>query len=415
MHQALIAIAAPCGELYDLATATNAPLGTVDHCPHRNSGSTASDTTVDDGVPRPNKSHSLQPRLIMLTHVHINNYRVLRDLEISKLGRINVFTGHNNSGKTSLLEALFLLSGGGNPRSLMNSRIVRDIPLNNTGPKVMQDHLWKPLFSDLNLSNSICISCTDTVLRNLELTLDVDRSRIKIPQPMTPAVQEHTTYENSFQIMLRFKSGNGIDNESRIWESDQSAQAESSRYEGIPYNSAFVSTNSIDQTQCAKGLGALKLQRRSDPVLDSLRIIEPRLREIWESSVTGHPLLWGDVGLNEHIPLTLLGHGMVLVAQVMVSLLTSRDGLLLIDECENGIHHSVLAQYWQAINQASKATNTQIITTTHSYEAVAAIRKSVEPKDFYLHRLELKDAQNRCVTYGPLAVSGALEHGFEVR
>ena len=47
----------------------------------------------------------------MLERLHIRNYRVFNDLTINQLSRINLIAGKNNSGKTSLLEAIFLLSG----------------------------------------------------------------------------------------------------------------------------------------------------------------------------------------------------------------------------------------------------------------------------------------------------------------
>ena len=51
----------------------------------------------------------------MLDRLRIRNYRVFGNLEVTRLSRVNVVAGGNNAGKTSLLEALFLLSGGGNP------------------------------------------------------------------------------------------------------------------------------------------------------------------------------------------------------------------------------------------------------------------------------------------------------------
>ena len=46
----------------------------------------------------------------MLDRLRIRNYRVFDDLDIPRLSRVNVVAGGNNAGKTSLLEALFLLS-----------------------------------------------------------------------------------------------------------------------------------------------------------------------------------------------------------------------------------------------------------------------------------------------------------------
>ena len=49
----------------------------------------------------------------MLEELHIRNYRIFKELKNGdQLSRINLIAGSNNSGKTSLLEAIFLLSGG---------------------------------------------------------------------------------------------------------------------------------------------------------------------------------------------------------------------------------------------------------------------------------------------------------------
>ncbi|MBK9356828.1 MAG: hypothetical protein IPN08_05485 [Bacteroidales bacterium] len=36
---------------------------------------------------------------------YISKYRKLEDIEVEKLGRVNIFAGGNNMGKTSILEA----------------------------------------------------------------------------------------------------------------------------------------------------------------------------------------------------------------------------------------------------------------------------------------------------------------------
>ena len=63
----------------------------------------------------------------MLERLHIRNYRVFNDLKIDRLSRINLIAGKNNSGKTSLLEAIFLLAGGGNEQSALNANILRGL------------------------------------------------------------------------------------------------------------------------------------------------------------------------------------------------------------------------------------------------------------------------------------------------
>ncbi len=106
---------------------------------------------------------------------------------------------------------------------------------------------------------------------------------------------------------------------------------------------------------------------------------------------------------------------MVWLADLLLSLLSVPDGVLLIDEIENGLHHSVLEHVWKVIDKASDANNTQVIATTHSYECVEAMNSVLASDDFRLHRLEVRDQRNRCVTYGPDAIQGAMKFSMEVR
>ena len=47
----------------------------------------------------------------MFRKIYINNFRGIDNLEIERLGRVSVLTGKNNVGKSTILEALFLLFG----------------------------------------------------------------------------------------------------------------------------------------------------------------------------------------------------------------------------------------------------------------------------------------------------------------
>lgn len=54
----------------------------------------------------------------MISSLHIEGYRGFEDFSMDGLGRINLLVGTNNSGKTSVLEAIYLLSSAGDPASL---------------------------------------------------------------------------------------------------------------------------------------------------------------------------------------------------------------------------------------------------------------------------------------------------------
>ena len=92
-----------------------------------------------------------------------------------------------------------------------------------------------------------------------------------------------------------------------------------------------------------------------------------------------------------------------------------QGGAVMVDEIENGLHHSVVPKVWEAIDEMSREFDVQVFATTHSYECVESAYEALGDKGFVLHRLEAKDSGNHCVTYTPGAVRGALRHNLEVR
>ncbi len=64
----------------------------------------------------------------MLRSFTVKNYRCFRDFTIGGLERVNLIAGKNNTGKTALLEALFLFSGPNNPSLPTLVNIVRGVP-----------------------------------------------------------------------------------------------------------------------------------------------------------------------------------------------------------------------------------------------------------------------------------------------
>jgi AAA15 family ATPase/GTPase len=49
----------------------------------------------------------------MIRSVKIRGYRAFKEFEMDRLGRVNLLVGKNNAGKSSILEALDILSTGG--------------------------------------------------------------------------------------------------------------------------------------------------------------------------------------------------------------------------------------------------------------------------------------------------------------
>ncbi len=352
----------------------------------------------------------------MIERVQIRNFRILRMLEIDQLSRVNLIAGLNNSGKTSLLEALFLLSGAGNPELAMNVNIMRglepSIGLSAVGmtPAVSQTQ-WKEFFSGLDLDSPIEISGLHASLG--ELALDIRSERPQTTEiSLDGGLMVNLPGERA--LTFRYDGPAGVHAEGFIRPKGQGVEISQPDVK-VPFNSVILSSRIGNAREDAVRLGTLRKQKRGDLLLEALRVVEPNLQSIEDSSASGEPMIWGDVGLSELIPLSVMGEGMTRIARLVLAISSVPGGLVLVDEIENGLHHTLLPKVWQVIDTAARQFNAQVFATTHSLECIGAAQGLLESDSFRLHRLEATDSAVRCVTYYPDVIGAAMLHGLEVR
>ena len=118
------------------------------------------------------------------------------------------------------------------------------------------------------------------------------------------------------------------------------------------------------------------------------------------------------------MPLKSLGDGAIRLFGIALALANSQDGFLLIDEAENGIHHSVQTDFWKMIMQTARENNVQVLATTHSWDCVtgfARAAKEVKEVDGLLVRLEKDNGGTRTVEYSEEDLRVGPEQGIEVR
>ena len=126
-------------------------------------------------------------------------------------------------------------------------------------------------------------------------------------------------------------------------------------------------------------------------------------------------MIWGDIGLSELVPLSMMGEGMTRIARIILAISSAAGGIVMVDEIENGIHYSVLEKVWSAIADAAERAQVQVFATTHSFECMEAAHKALGEKLMF-HRIEdTREGRKRCVTLEAEGLAAAIRHGFEVR
>lgn len=347
----------------------------------------------------------------MLKRLQIRNFRGFNALKIHDLSAINLIAGKNNSGKTSLLEAVFLLSGAGNTQLAMNDNVIRGLVPHGVSTG---DPFWKQLFSNLDMGRSIEITAHKSSRAHLTLKITSERQpTTEIPLDRTNGTSiTNLLDERSLAFQYTGPSRKSV--KSQISMKGQGFEVNQPST-NPPFQAIILLSRNRNIHEDAVRLGRLRQQKQGDMLLKALRVFEPRLQSIEDNSSSGSPMIWGDIGWSELLPLSVMGEGMTQIARLVLGIASVPDGVVMVDELENGIHHTVLPDVWRVIDEAAKQFRTQLFATTHSLECVMAAHDSLSKDRFRLHRLEIADNTSRCVTYEPNAIDGAIRHNLEVR
>jgi AAA15 family ATPase/GTPase len=132
-----------------------------------------------------------------------------------------------------------------------------------------------------------------------------------------------------------------------------------------------------------------------EKLLELISVVEPRLKKLRYAKITKQPLIYADVGLHGGlIPASQMGHAFCRMLTLYMEMLVTEAEILLIDEIENGLHHSVYENVWKGIGALAWSEDIQVFVTTHSEECVKAAAKAAKRGDdhgFSHHRLQQFD------------------------
>jgi hypothetical protein len=137
----------------------------------------------------------------------------------------------------------------------------------------------------------------------------------------------------------------------------------------------------------------IALSDREQDVVEALRIIDPDISAVsmigGEETRQPRTAIVRASGIPRPMPLRSLGDGVNRLFGIVLSLVNAKDGLLLIDEFENGMHYSVQPDAWRVIFDLARRLDVQVFATSHSWDAVEAFQKvaSQDPEKGVLIRL----------------------------
>lgn len=348
----------------------------------------------------------------MFHNIEINRFRGIKYSKIEGLKQINLFFGKNNCGKSSLLDAIFLISGISNPKLPLNVNIIRNY-------RRLEPSDMKLDFYSLDMSNPIVIKAENDETRELQISV-VESSTSTVNLLGEDNNVASTDLDNKYGLVLKYKvdehayessiimshsSNNSL--EQRIKMPAHYKEKLTCRY----LNPKYDFTTSID--------GLVDVIKNKDEafIVNALRLIEPNIKDF----VLSQNEVLVDIGLDKRIPINMMGDGARKILSILTTIYECKNGIVLIDELSNGFHYSVMKGVWRAIISVAKKNNVQIFATTHDLDSIKGLRdaaKSGEEYDDSIVCFKLQrtaDYELKSYTYSLDSVDYSLTQEIEIR
>ena len=342
----------------------------------------------------------------------IQGFRGIKSLSIPQLGRVTLITGKNNTGKSSILEALRIYTNNAAPYLIYDILSSREEHMRGTDEEERSSDP-ESLFQISALFNGYPRLSEDFAPITISTTGKTHPVKL-VMQVSWFAEQEDS--DGNAKLVMRddlsdWASG---DVAALVVQTEERRQthrlerflryARSTRMprpglsDRVRMPCIFVSPYAGEVTNALERLWAgVALTDNEKDVVEALQIIDPHISAVsmvaGEVSFKVRTAIVRSKSFRRPVPLRSFGDGLNRLFAIALSIVNAREGLLLIDEFENGLHYSVQLDAWRMIFRLAQELDVQVIATSHSWDTIEALQKAAAeaPEEGVLVHLTARD------------------------
>ena len=323
-----------------------------------------------------------------ISKVYIESFRGIKALELNDLLPINILTGDNNNGKTSVLEVLQSLENPGDFR-LWRSLIRKESRITSSLGLSFYEGFYD-LF-DINSSQKKVDYTVEVngvknhvVFSANEIEEEMTEEEFLDLQGVYVSKEEKENMSENVQIVSKFEMkielNNDIIETDHLYEGQRRYMPKSPRtLDGHERKIIYISP-----TRHAEGDVFLSEVLNNPELYEQMLLV---LKEFDEDIISinydydkkraagrgVYKIL--SKSHKKALPLNVYGDGMKKAVLMMSAVIAAKDGILLLDEFETAIHTSAMDKVFKWILETCMKLNVQVFLTSHSKEAIDKILK----------------------------------------
>lgn len=314
-----------------------------------------------------------------LNELTIHQFRGLRNLKLNELGNVNILVGINNSGKTSILEAIATYARPFDLSEWINTSWRREVKASRRSAVDALKWLFPQdqttegeiEFGETHVSSTGKYSVTDVKAHFEEIfRLSTAQQRDLLEESESEENSNEAGAKLTVQIQT-FSDSPAQEKTFEIWNTQNKPYPKSSR-PSLPVATITPVTHRIEQLS---GISDLIKTKNKASILQALNLFDQGIRDITILSPQGmRPTIEIDhVDFKTTAPVSAFGDGMRRALTFALTIPKVKGGLLLVDEIETAIHFSALQELYSWLIKICQINDVQLFVTTHSLEAVDAL------------------------------------------
>lgn len=359
----------------------------------------------------------------MIEKIKISNFKIFKTLILDNLPQIALLSGKNNVGKSTILESIFFSNCYFDADSFIKINNVR------AAANALRTDIWKSFINVYSGKNSFEIEKVENGIKKSIAVELMDKGNIT-----AHSLLDNTNYVDA-QVSEKPNDNRSITHQLSISASDEknkdtlqcfvkfdgqiqivSDSSPDNPLRNCTYTNLLSSKSVIDQPALAEMLSRLDIEGKNDYVIKALQILEPAIVGIKTLVQNGVIRIYASMNNGRSMPIDHMGDGICKLISICATILSNPNGLILVDEMENGFHYSAHKKIWKAVYEAAKISNVQVIATTHSYECIKGASDAMEEtSDFGYIRLDNVSDNIVAKSMSSNQLKIAIESNLEVR